>query len=1627
MKKRQVFHQLFPSLYFFSILVVVIISLVVQPLIAQEAADTLVTEQVPEDLTDQPVPEPVEEITEILPLPPGPELSLTGKLPEGTTRWTEASKIMITGEVILGRRDSLYIERGVRIEMGASATLTLQGFVDARGDENYPLIITRADPDSAWARILFSGKCKSEYDADGNFTGGSIFEWAEIDGGGFFSLGYSEGMILCSGSGGSPYLNNLRLSGGLSLNGGGLAIVNGASPRIENCVIYGNEATGNGGGVYLGLNANAVMINNLVLHNKAGRDGGGVYVSFSPSTIERNIIQENHAVRDGGALSMSGSTPTVINNVFKHNTADKDGDNLLIYSGCEARIVNNSFLVEEGGINIASSGGTGDPSEDIIAVNNYWGKNDIIAIRAGRLGRQLDTSRPGIVIEPYLEAPLDNTPLHCARIDSVEIYEDQEYTRLMVTEYVGFETPLFLQVLGEGKYPEIKEWAMVDFFASGGDEIRALIEETEINSNIFRIMALTDNFRDPDRAIISTKVGETLSLEPVGFEEKSLKFPLKKQQPFVRDPILVGVKDLDHLIDDEVWVNWTYKEPKLRTQKQTRLTVLDTLENVFWTSGDEVNGEHAVQYRGQPFTPGEDFIIRVEATNGIAWSRPADVRFHRNKLPSIPVITYPMEDQVLLTRSPALVLFSEVDPETDSLNAFIEITAEAKPGEIIQESGWLPTIQQGDSVRHETLEIMNLDLTRVPARSWGVVPIELDSLNWPLSSVWYLSDPLRDNTVYNTRAMLTDGWETTDNTENLRFIVNLFNDTPADYEITWPQQYDELLPSDKILWTIPFDPDPEDILTYTITLGAAGGITRDTSFTAGELDRVNLLVDDAEVPLTVLVHDLEDSMSVAADSARRVYYNAENDTPTVPTGFEFAGSKLITDYPPAINWAEGELVEGFPAQLSWTASTDEDHSDPSSSLEYEIDIKRIWGEDVVVLRTEAGNTSMSMDPVPDNTLAVWRVRSLDNEETPSAWSPPKLLEVNAMNDTPTVPTGFTLSDSQIVREVPADLSWDASTDADESDPSSSLEYEVELTRIWGDELAVLRTSPGQTMIDLDPVEDNMLVYWRTRSLDNANLASAWSTRTLLEVNRYNDIPTIPTGFSLDDSQRVMVYPAELTWDESSDLDESDPPSTIFYEVLLKREDGTLIDTLRTEQGITGMSLDPVEDNSRATWQVRAIDNEKGTSEWGISGTLELNIKDDNPDPFVLTAPVNNATPYRLGPTTFSWGESTDPDPLNTVEYTLLLSTSSSFSSSEIVAENITDDLTAIHMQDLEHLVDYFWRVKATDNTGLDTWSDTFEFKVISTPTIPEWTEPLPSEIKPGFSIQWQASTDPDPEDILEYRIEISSSEDFNENQTAFADQLSGTSFGFSSVNGVEDVLTDDGTVVIRIKSRDDQGFESGWSLVESSFINFENDIPEIPQVVEPKETRLDKTKPVFKWLESADADYSDPPSTMRYDIHVALESSPDQAVAFGTDTVKVKTEWKPSKNIPDNSRFVWKIRSIDDEGTASDWSELIPFSIDRKPESPEPFLLISPVDDAQILPDQPITFRWNSAIDNDLDSSVKYYLVIGDNQYGPMDETEHNLREGLPAEKYKWRVIAEDNTGLTRNSKWFKMVVGTGE
>lgn len=178
---------------------------------------------------------------------------------------------------------------------------------------------------------------------------------------------------------------------------------------------------------------------------------------------------------------------------------------------------------------------------------------------------------------------------------------------------------------------------------------------------------------------------------------------------------------------------------------------------------------------------------------------------------------------------------------------------------------------------------------------------------------------------------------------------------------------------------------------------------------------------------------------------------------------------------------------------------------------------------------------------------------------------------------------------------------------------------------------------------------------------------------------------------------------------------------------------------------------------------------------GISGNISYlpfrttNIG-DAPANFDLSSPANLSVLNNLTPI-LDWEEALDPSPGDIVLYTLQISTNPGFGRSLIQYQELSSTVFHIEQGVLQDDTHYYWRVIAGDSQGQNTISNqVFEFitAVPEPPSAFNLLMPAHEEQVHNTSprLQWQHSLDPDPRDIVSYRVYLSLTAGFE-----FADSL----------------------------------------------------------------------------------------------------------------------------------------------------------------------------------------------------------------------------------------------------------------
>ena len=230
--------------------------------------------------------------------------------------------------------------------------------ITVRGtDPSDSVVVAATIVDGGGAGSVFtfdSGEGRASVLAGLTLTGGSgtvIHQgrWGGVStaGGGVYIEGASprvEDCVVRDNAVSGGWITTGGMGGGISCSGGGIPLI--ARTRIER-----NSSTKHGGGIAADGETRPTVLESAVLDNEAtpggnwAASGGGIFLRGTPSArIIRSEVRGNRAQKDGGGLYAKGADFTLLHAIFAGNTASGDfGGGADVIGGASGDIVNTIF------------------------------------------------------------------------------------------------------------------------------------------------------------------------------------------------------------------------------------------------------------------------------------------------------------------------------------------------------------------------------------------------------------------------------------------------------------------------------------------------------------------------------------------------------------------------------------------------------------------------------------------------------------------------------------------------------------------------------------------------------------------------------------------------------------------------------------------------------------------------------------------------------------------------------------------------------------------------------------------------------------------------------------------------------------------------------------------------------------------------------------------------------------------------------------------------------------------------------------------------------------------------------------------------------------------------------------
>ncbi|MBD3165892.1 T9SS type A sorting domain-containing protein, partial [bacterium] len=836
----------------------------------------------------------------------------------------------------------------------------------------------------------------------------------------------------------------------------------------------------------------------------------------------------------------------------------------------------------------------------------------------------------------------------------------------------------------------------------------------------------------------------------------------------------------------------------------------------------------------------------------------------------------------------------------------------------------------------------------------------------------------------------------------------------------FPEPFSLLAPSDlsvmnapavELEWEATTDPDDGDVVTYEVYVSTDENNFGDPVATGLMETNYEFIGEDDQLYWwTVKAVDTNSTGTWAEETWSFNIYIEE-----APASFDLIGP------------ADGSTLETDTPTLSWEASSDPDPDDTITyTLYWSVDDPDFGSPDSLTALT---GTSYTFDGVDQLTGRARTPLDIDRSSDTRRRSVPDAVSKRRG------------SDVSSVRLSPRTSGRQATSDRSHARTSRAGEGPVRFERNTPDEL--------------DELPDDVVVYWYviahdgdtegTLSTQNPEDDTGWSFSI--------DIPEAPEPFDLIGPSDGIVLDTEeavLSWETT---DDPDPGDEVSYDVYIWEAGGTMPGEATVEGIVSNSTIwTGGSDDTSYEWQVHARD-EAGNETPASNGPRGFDIYvPDVPNAFSLLTPVDG-TELEVTDPTVTWESTDDPDPDDTITYTLVwaldddtFAAADSATGLEVTEYTFEDDVLAgrgpvtfrrgaapaaklagnrggrsavVRNAAPEHGLDdelpddvtVYWYVRAVDTNTDGTLSDqnpndgttwSFSVAVPQAPSAPGLVAPAEFAVidELPLTFEWTASTDPDPEQTPTYTLEVADNPGFTDADTYDA----GTDLSYEVAT-----LEDDTAFWWRVLATD-----TNTAGTYSSTWEFSTAIPEEPSapgLTSPDDGATIAELPVtFEWTASTDPDPGEEPT---YTLEVADNDQFTDPMTFDAGTALTRDV----DDLEDDTDYWWRVLATDDvlDGT---YSATRSFST-TIPNAPTAPTLVSP-DDAAVIEALPLTFEWTESTDPD-GTTPGYMLEIADNpdftdatEYDAGTDLSYEVTDLADDSEFWWRVKAtDDNTDGT--------------
>lgn len=400
---------------------------------------------------------------------------------------------------------------------------------------------------------------------------------------------------------------------------------------------------------------------------------------------------------------------------------------------------------------------------------------------------------------------------------------------------------------------------------------------------------------------------------------------------------------------------------------------------------------------------------------------------------------------------------------------------------------------------------------------------------------------------------------------------------------------------------------------------------------------------------------------------------------------------------------------------------------------------------------------------------------------------------------------------------------------------------------------------------------------------------------------------------------------------------------------------------------------PLTDNTHYWWRARAFD---GTvySLW-VNARLFINLFNDAPNSFNLIHPDPEAEVASLTPT-LTWNNSIDKDG-DVVSYGVTIYKDASLS--EIIAqvldlkENVSGSTSWIDTVPLVNHTTYYWKAVAKDSLGATTQSFARPF-VVNTgnvaPTSPVILSPKSNSqsVDVNTELKIQNSTDADFDPVT-YVFEIDTANTFDSSAKENSGVLSA---GVQTTSWTTGALIENQHYWWRVKAQDGRA-DSAW-VVSDFLLSEVNEAPASPTIKNPGSGSWSS---VLQPTLEANSVVDPEGGAVRYQFEVYLGTDLKQKV---TEGISSNTMLMVPVPLIDKTTYLWRVRALDAQDTASEWSQASVLYVNTGPYQPPTIAVTAPT--TPVMPisvstptgtRKQVTINWEG-VDSNIEPTIGLYF-----------------------------------------------------